>query len=146
MKKPDPVIEEKIEDDGGTAENLEEALSQAVDQFAGELEEEAIQEEAAEAAHAAANPKMYITKHTQIDKFTIKAERVLITPAVCDKCGFDVSQRNNLGNYDEMTPIMQQQVKDAIAEHKNLVHTTAQDLVVSEDQLPTEWLGNHKKF
>lgn len=147
MKKPDPVLEEKIEEEAsGTAENLEEALEQATEQFAAELEEEAVAEEAAEVADAIANPNQYIIKETQIDKFTIKRERVKITPAVCDKCGFDVSLRNNLGKYEDMTPVMRQQVQDAIAEHKKLVHTVAEDLIVSEDQLPTQWLGDHKKF
>jgi len=45
-----------------------------------------------------------------------------------------------------MSPEMKQQVAAAIAEHKSIVHTIATDLIVDEDEVPTEWLGQHKKF
>lgn len=90
--------------------------------------------------------KRYIIKETQVDKFNIVRTRIELTPAVCDKCGFDVAARNNLGQYDKMTPEMQEQVRGAIQEHKDIVHTIATDLIVDEDELPTEWLGQHKKF
>lgn len=90
--------------------------------------------------------KKFITKEIVIDKYSVKRTRVELTPAVCDKCGFDVALRNGLGEYADMTEAMQEQVKGAIAEHKSVVHTIATDLIVDEDEVPTEWLGQHKKF
>jgi predicted Zn-ribbon and HTH transcriptional regulator len=118
---------------------------QAIAAFEEELETAAVEEEAAEAAKPAEQRK-YITKETVIDKFNVKRTRILLTPAVCEKCGFDVAARNGLGEYENMSPELQQQVKAAIDEHKSIVHTIATDLIVDEDEVPTEWLGQHKKF
>jgi hypothetical protein len=68
-----------------------------------------------------------------------------LTPAVCGVCGFNVAERNNLGEYDKMPETVRAQVVEAIAEHKRLVHSPAEQLIVDEDELPTEWLG-HPKF
>lgn len=116
---------------------------EAIAKFESELESDAEKEEAAEEAKPV---RRFITKETQIDKFNVKRTRVLLTPAICDKCGFDVAERNSLGSYEKMSPEMQEQVKNAIAEHKSIVHTIATDLIVDEDEVPTEWLGTHKKF
>lgn len=118
---------------------------QAIAAFEQELQVEAKVEEAAEAEKPKAQ-RRFITKETIIDKFNVKRTRVLLTPAVCDKCGFDVAARNGLGEYASMTPELQAQVKAAIDEHKSIVHTIATDLIVDEDEVPTEWLGQHKKF
>jgi predicted Zn-ribbon and HTH transcriptional regulator len=139
VKKKALVVEE--------TESAEPTLEQqAIAAFEGELKADAAAEEQAEELEAKKSPNLYIIKSTQIDKYSVKRERVKITPAVCDKCGFDVSIRNGLGDYESMSEAMRDQVKNAIAEHKTLVHTAAQDLIVSEDELPTEWLGQHKKF
>ena len=124
---------------------------QAIQRFEGELAAEGLKEEItereAEAQEVVDEPEaLYIIKETIIDKYSVKRERVKITPAVCDKCGFDVSARNGLGHYDDMSPVLQEQVRGAIAEHKSMVHTIAQDLIVKESELPTKWLGQHKKF
>jgi len=136
------------------AENPTEELTieqQAIQRFEGELAAEGLKEqlevEASDVGEIEDEPEArYIIKETIIDKYSVKRERVKITPAVCDKCGFDVSARNGLGEYDRMSPVLQAQVQGAIAEHKSLVHTTAQDLIVTQSELPTKWLGQHKKF
>lgn len=128
------------------ADSDEQSLErQAIARFEEELKVEAVAEEAAEAEKPSVQ-RRFITKETIIDKFNVKRTRVLLTPAVCDKCGFDVAVRNGLGDYANMTPALQAQVKAAIDEHKSIVHTIATDLIVNEDEVPTEWLGQHKKF
>jgi predicted Zn-ribbon and HTH transcriptional regulator len=126
----------------------EQTLEQeAIAAFEQELAEDAKKEEAAAARAAKVESgKQYITKETPVDKFNVIRTRIELTPAVCDKCGFDVAARNGLGRYEDMSEAMQAQVAAAIKEHKDLVHTIATDLVVSEDEVPTEWLGSHKKF
>jgi len=124
----------------------EQSLEQeAIAAFEKELAVEAVAEEAAEAEKPVAK-RRFITKETVIDKYNVKRTRVLLTPAVCDKCGFDVAARNGLGEYESMSPELKVQVKAAIDEHKSIVHTIATDLIVDEDEVPTEWLGQHKKF
>jgi predicted Zn-ribbon and HTH transcriptional regulator len=124
----------------------EQSLEQeAIAAFESELAADAEKEEAAEAAKPP-EKRRFITKETTIDKYNVKRTRVLLTPAVCDKCGFDVAARNGLGEYEHMTPELQAQVRAAIDEHKGIVHTIATDLIVDEDEIPTEWLGQHKKF
>ena len=117
----------------------------AIAAFEKELNQEAEVEEAVE-AEKPVEKRRFITKETVIDKYNVARTRVLLTPAVCDKCGFDVAARNGLGEYASMDPALQAQVKAAIDEHKSIVHTIATDLIVDEDEVPTEWLGQHKKF
>lgn len=131
-------IEEPVEE-----QTLEQ---EAIARFEGELKADAELEAAAAAAAEEPAKRRFITKETPIDKFSIKRTRILLTDAVCDKCGFDVAQRNGLGEWDDMSETMKEQVRGAIAEHKALVHTIATDLIVDEDEVPTEWLGQHKKF
>jgi hypothetical protein len=129
LKIDEPVEEPTLE---------QEAIAAFESEIKGEPEPEA--------ADPVEEKQYYITKETPIDKYTVKRTRVLLTPAVCDKCGFDVAERNSLGAYEDMTDSMKEQVKAAIKEHKEIVHTIATDLVVSEDEVPQEWLGQHKKF
>lgn len=128
-----------------TSEEQKDLEAQAIAAFEAELEAEAEAEEAAEAAKPP-EQRRFITKETPVDKFNVIRTRIELTPAVCDKCGFDVAARNGLGEYAKMSPELQEQVKSAIAEHKGIVHTIATDLIVEEDEMPTEWLGQHKKF
>jgi hypothetical protein len=132
LKVDEPVEEQSLE-------------QEAIAAFEKELAADADREEAEEAAKPVAK-RRFITKETVIDKYTVARTRVELTPAVCDKCGFDVAARNGLGEWATMTPALQEQVRAAIEEHKGIVHTIATDLIVDEDEVPTEWLGQHKKF
>lgn len=127
------------------AEEQKDLEMQAIEKFEAELEADAVIEEAIEEAKPA-EKRRFITKETPIDKFNVKRTRIVLHPGVCDKCGFDVAARNGLGEYENMSPELKQQVKAAIDEHKSIVHTIATDLIVDEDEVPTEWLGQHKKF
>jgi predicted Zn-ribbon and HTH transcriptional regulator len=132
----------KTTDQTAEEQSLEQ---QAIAAFEQELEAEAEAEEAEEAAKPA-DKKQFITKEIVIDKYNVKRVRIPLTPAVCDKCGFDVAARNGLGDYEQMSEQLKAQVAAAIKEHKDIVHTIATDLIVDEDEVPTEWLGQHKKF
>jgi hypothetical protein len=118
--------------------------AEAIAAFEAEIEQEADAEEAAEAAKPLSQ-RQFIVKEFQVDKFNVIRRRVELTPAVCDVCGFDVTERNNLGDYDSMPETVRAQVVEAIAEHKRLVHSPAEKLIINEDEVPTEWLG-HPKF
>jgi hypothetical protein len=118
--------------------------AEAIAAFEAEIEAEADVVEAAEAAKPPSK-KQFIIRETQVDKFNVIRRRVELTPAVCGVCGFNVAERNNLGEYDKMPETVRAQVVEAIAEHKRLVHSPAEQLIVDEDELPTEWLG-HPKF
>lgn len=89
----------------------------------------------------------YIINSKQIDTHTIKRSRVKLTPAVCDTCGFDVAklayEQNKLSTaiFDELPPEIQATLVQAVKKHKQLAHTMADNLIVSESQLK-----NHKKW
>lgn len=84
----------------------------------------------------------YIINSKQIDKVTVLRKRVLLTPAVCDICGFDLCEANKLKPYAEMSPAEQKAAREAIDEHKSRFHAPATAQIVEEDQLPKAWLGD----
>lgn len=95
------------------------------------------------------NEDKYIINAKQIDTHTIKRTRIKITPAVCDVCGFDVAklayEQNKLAssNFSELTPEIQSVLQQAVLKHKQVVHTAADNLIVSSSQLKKtkRWLS-----
>lgn len=95
------------------------------------------------------NEDKYIINSRQIDTHTIKRTRVKITPAVCDVCGFDVAklayEQNKLASpiFEDLTPEIQTVLTQAVLKHKQVVHTAADNLIVSGSQLrkTKKWLS-----
>lgn len=90
--------------------------------------------------------RRFIIHEYRVDKFNVVRKRVELHPGICDLCGFDITTKNNLGSYYEMSEAMQDQVRRGIEEHKRVYHSAHQKLVVDEDEKPTEWLGGRPKF
>ena len=86
--------------------------------------------------------RRFITKSTIIDKFTIKRDRVELTPSVCDVCAIDIAIVNKFHGWNGVPDDAKEGIKKALAEHKKVVHTSAEQLIVDEDQMPKSWLGN----
>ncbi len=84
--------------------------------------------------------RRFILYSRPIDKFTIKRTRVLLTPAVCDVCGLDLGAHNGLPTYDEMPSDIQAKIRLTVERHKKEFHSIAENLIVDEDQMPTEFL------
>lgn len=140
----------------------DEMMEQALEEMDAEInqrDEEEIEEASAEAPALQPEPasapkgepevrgsgaKRYIIKSHKVDKFNTVRRRVELTPAICDMCGFDIAETNNLGDYYSMSETMQEQVKRGIEEHKKAYHSAHQKLIVDEDEKPTEWLGKAK--
>ncbi len=80
-----------------------------------------------------------VLKEKKVDNFTTLRTRVVLTPCVCEQCGFDLCVTNGLGEYEDLAPEEKQRVKQAIKKHKEL-HVTSEDRVVAEEDLPTQWL------
>lgn len=85
--------------------------------------------------------KIFITKEIQIDKFNVKRERLELTPSVCDVCAFDIAAKR-FGNWYGVPEREHENIKNAVIEHKRVVHPINQNMIVEEDQIPTEWLGS----
>lgn len=87
--------------------------------------------------------RKFISKETQIDKFNIKRVKIELTPSVCDVCAFDVAGKH-FGSWHNVPEIEKEKIKKAVEEHKRVVHPLNQNLIVDEDEIPTQWLGQSK--
>ena len=85
--------------------------------------------------------RRYVLVEKKIDKFNYKRTRILLTPAVCPKCGFDVIETNKLVPYAELSQGDQRLVRDALKQHINNYHATAEDKILTESQMKdTSWV------
>jgi hypothetical protein len=89
--------------------------------------------------------KQLIINQKKVDKFNIVCKRIEFTPGVCDICGFDVCDVNDLGDYWEMDTEMQAKVKEAVVRHKEEAHSQASQNIVYEDEQPEKWLGKSRE-
>jgi hypothetical protein len=80
-----------------------------------------------------------VMREKKIDQFTTLRTRHLLTPCVCERCGFDLCETNGLGDYDDLTIEEKARVKQAIKKHKEL-HVVSEDRVINEEDLPTSYL------
>ncbi len=79
--------------------------------------------------------RKFVLKEKKIDMFSILRTRVLLTPCVCEMCGFDLCETNGLGEYEELSVEEKARVKQALKKHKEL-HNPSEDRVVAEEDLP----------
>lgn len=86
-----------------------------------------------------------IIQEKKVDKFNKICKRIEFTPAVCEICGFDVCEANDLGDYWEMDKERQLKVKDAVQAHHREAHSQASRTLVYADELPTKWLGKARE-
>ena len=77
----------------------------------------------------------------RVDKFSIKRTRVLMTPAVCPKCRLDLVALNNLAPWEDLATRTQEELIAGVAEHVFKVHDNTEQDIISEDELPKEYLG-----
>jgi hypothetical protein len=84
----------------------------------------------------------FILKRQIIDKFTTKCTRVRLTPSTCDVCSLDIAEFNGLRNWNNVPEDKRTSIIAALKEHKKLVHPVREDLIVSQDELATQWLGD----
>jgi hypothetical protein len=94
------------------------------------------------------NTPRYIINSKTVDTFTVKRTRNLLTPAVCDKCGLDLAalaySQNKLETpvYADLLPEIQTVMRQVVQKHKQVSHTTAEDLIVTSK--PKEWLSGRR--
>ena len=81
--------------------------------------------------------KRYIIKKVEVDNFTVVRKRVLLTPAVCNQCAFDICEHHSLGDYEELDPKTKLQIKQAINQHKILYHPASSKHIVSAREMLT---------
>lgn len=85
--------------------------------------------------------RRFIITEKHIDKKSIKRNRTLMTPAVCDECGLDLVALNKLRKYDELTEVEQVKLKAAVQEHKRAAHDKSSAKIINEEDLPIAYLG-----
>lgn len=94
------------------------------------------------------NSPRYIMHSTPIDKHTVKRTRILVTPGVCTKCGFDAVglayKQNKIPTslFSELSPEIQEIMKQVVIRHKIVAHTEAEELIITEK--PREWLSGRE--
>lgn len=84
-----------------------------------------------------------ITRAQIIDKFNTKRTRVKLSPSVCNVCAFDIAAAKH-GDWDGVPERSKQDVLEALELHKKEFHPVKEDLIIFEDEMPTEWLGTGK--
>jgi hypothetical protein len=94
--------------------------------------------------------RRFVIRERQVDRFTVIRKRVELTPAVCDVCGTDfvTVNRSHLSvngelpdSFEDLSDQQKSDMKALVAEHKRLHHTAADRHIVTESELPREWLG-----
>ena len=96
------------------------------------------------AAKAEEKRKFIITTR-RVDKFNIIRKRVLLSPAICQKCGEDLLALNKIEEpWDDLAPAHQDAIKGAMKDHVTKTHTRAQALIVNEDEIAGAWLGEKR--
>lgn len=90
--------------------------------------------------------KKYIRKETVIDKFSVKRERVELSPTMCTKphCSFDIAKKNNL-DWNRLSESKKQELLEALEAHVQEAHSVSEDVIIDQDQMPTNWLGGKQK-
>lgn len=103
-------------------------------------------EESYEAQTVSAAPKrQLIIRSTIIDSKNVKRERIVLTPSMCTKpgCRFDAASR--YGGWEYAPERERNVLAEVLIQHVNTFHNSSEDLIVDEDSLPTQWLGDDAK-
>lgn len=84
-----------------------------------------------------------ITRSDRIDRFNTKRTREILSPSMCIKagCRYDAARAMHFGGWEDLSPTNQQVALELLGEHINKIHTTFEDHIVDEDDLPGNWLG-----
>lgn len=145
----EPVVQDEVSEEFEGALALDEpelkgdeVPAPGVDPFAAAPAEgpELIVEEP-EPKPAKKDEPRYVLHQRRVDSFSVKRERHLLTPAVCNHCGFDVCSANNLPPYDELSEPVKLKVAAALQQHKDQLHTRAEAKVVRASELAAHNLG-----
>ena len=91
-------------------------------------------------------PKRFIIRATVVDKFTIIRKRVQMTPSMCDVhgCNFDIAEKNHFGSWRGVPHWERKRLLEALEEHKQIAHNNSENYIITEDQMPTRWLGSER--
>lgn len=76
----------------------------------------------------------YVIRAIHADKYTVVRKRVLLTPAVCEKCGVDLCELNGLPPYDELDDEQRLRVESALARHMKR-HSLAEEPILTKKQI-----------
>lgn len=92
-----------------------------------------------------ADKKQFIIRSTIIDSKNVLRTRSVLTPSMCTRpgCKFDAATR--YGGWEYTPESRKEEVRDVLVQHDRVLHNRSEDLIVDEDQLPTEWLGDDAK-
>lgn len=80
--------------------------------------------------------EVYTIRKRAIDQFTVKRERVLVTPSVCVMCGYDAAQKMGAEGWDTLPEEMKLTARKLLQKHQEL-HTMGEVGVLRKSQLPS---------
>lgn len=108
------------------------------------IDEDLFQEEYEAPTQVKQNRKLII-RSTYIDSKNIKRERVVLTPSMCTRngCKFDAASR--YGGWESTPHSIRPTLEEVLVAHDRTIHNRAEDLIVDEADLPTQWLGDAKE-
>lgn len=109
--------------------------------------EEDDEEEIKSIDHTVSAGKQYILKSRIIDKYTTIRRRIKLTASMCKRphCNFDVAVANGFSGWDDdISDRERTRLLEALAMHDKQVHSIAEDIILNEDEVPTNWLGGKK--
>jgi len=88
--------------------------------------------------------KKYVIREHVIDKKTVVRKRVLLTRDTCIHCGVSLCELNHLPPFDSLDSGTQSRLLAALNEHKRIAHPNTDKKVLTEEELPTQWLGEQE--
>lgn len=93
--------------------------------------------------------KYYKMQSVTVDAKNVKRTRVLLTPSMCKKghCTFDVATANGFEKgWEEVPEENRPAIVQALAKHVEVAHSTAEEVIIAEADLPKSWLSNKSQF
>lgn len=85
--------------------------------------------------------RKYLLVDHEVDEFTVKRVRKLVTPSLCTECGYDVCDKFKFPPYDELKKPLQEKVERLLALHKEKIHPRGSGKLVDEEDIVGEWFS-----
>lgn len=78
----------------------------------------------------------YVVRHTQVDRFTKIATRVLVTPSVCPVCGYDAAEKMGAEGWDALDDVQKPTAQRLLEKHSEF-HAPGEARLLRKSELPT---------
>mgnify|MGYP001569283240 CR=1 FL=1 len=89
--------------------------------------------------------RRFIIRQTIIDKFNTVRRRVLLTPSMCTRLGCTFDAASKFGGWENAPESQHAVMRVVLIQHDKVAHNSSEDLIVDEEDMPKEWIGNAPK-